>query len=153
MRRQNNNARIGRRSFGKSSLSGLLRSLNRSCNTPQRRQHDCSVPRRFYRSADHRAARTCGNDCVSNRLLSPIKMKREITALEIRQGRNLLRLEKVSAGPILASLHSGASFFYRVTLDGAMWCMTSDPSEAQTIWRGCMRWLRTGNSPHAHVLP
>jgi len=79
-------------------------------------------------------------------------MSREIMSLEIKQGRSLLRLEKVSAGPILASLHSGASFFYKVTLDGAMRCMTADPKEAQAIWRGCMRWLRTGHVSTAEVL-
>ena len=80
-------------------------------------------------------------------------MNREIVSLEIRKGHNRLLLERVVPGPILASLHGGASFFYKVTLDGSLRCMTSDAKEARAIWRGCLRWLKTGHTSTAEVLP
>jgi hypothetical protein len=80
-------------------------------------------------------------------------MSREIMAMEIRKGHSRLLLEKVVPGPLLASLHSGVSFFYKVTVDGSLRCMTPDRDEARAIWRGCHRWLVTGRSATAEVLP
>ena len=80
-------------------------------------------------------------------------MSRDLVKLEIRSGRSRLVLERMVPGPLLASMHSGASFFYKITLNGSMRCMTADAEEARAIWRGCLRWLKTGHSATAEVLP
>jgi hypothetical protein len=81
-------------------------------------------------------------------------MSREITELEIRQGRHRLILRKVTPGEWLRELHgAAASFFYEVSLDGSVRTFTADAQQAQAICRGCMRWLRTGHSTTAEVLP
>ena len=80
-------------------------------------------------------------------------MRREIISLEIKRGRSRLILEKVAPGPLLAALHSGVSFFYKITVDGSLRCMTADRDEARAIWRGCHRWIFTGRSSTAEVLP
>ena len=80
-------------------------------------------------------------------------MKREVTSLEIRKGHSRLLLEKVVPGPILSSLNPGVSFFYKITIDGSLRCMTADRDEARSCWRGCHRWLFTGRSSTAEVLP
>ena len=78
---------------------------------------------------------------------------RDIERLEIRRGRSRLVLEKIIPGPLLKSLHAGVSFFYKVSLNGSVRCMTSDPEEARAIWRGCHRYLCTFKSSTAEVLP
>jgi hypothetical protein len=80
-------------------------------------------------------------------------MNRDVVSLEIRKGRSRLLLEKVVPGPILAQVHGGVSFFYKVTVDGSLRCMTPDREKAQAIWRGCHRWLHTGRAATAEVLP
>jgi hypothetical protein len=80
-------------------------------------------------------------------------MNRDVVSLEIRKGRSRLILEKVVPGPILAQANGGVSFFYKVTVDGALRCMTPDREKAQAIWRGCHRWLCTGRAATAEVLP
>jgi hypothetical protein len=80
-------------------------------------------------------------------------MKREVTSLEIRKGHSRLLLEKVVPGPLRAAVHGGVSFFYKITLDGSLRCMTPDRDEARACWRGCHRWLLTGRTSTAEVMP
>jgi hypothetical protein len=80
-------------------------------------------------------------------------MSRDIVSLELRKGHSRLLLEKVAPGPLLAAVHGGVSFFYKITLDGSLRCMTHDRDEARAIWRGCHRWLFTGRAATAEVLP
>ena len=80
-------------------------------------------------------------------------MSRDIVSLELRKGHSRLLLEKVAPGPLLAAVHGGVSFFYKITLDGSLRCMTSDRDEARASWRGCHRWLFTGRSATAEVMP
>ena len=80
-------------------------------------------------------------------------MSRDIVTLELRKGHSRLLLEKVVPGPLLAAVHGGVSFFYKITLDGSLRCMTADRDEARAIWRGCHRWLFTGRSATAEVMP
>jgi hypothetical protein len=80
-------------------------------------------------------------------------MNREIIEVEIKQGRNLLTLRKVIPGEFLKAIHGAAvSFFYEVRLNGEMRAFTEDPEAAQAIWRGCHRWMRTGQSITSSVL-
>jgi len=80
-------------------------------------------------------------------------MNPEILEVEIKQGRNRLSLRKVIPGELLKACHGAAvSFFYEVTLNGQQRAFTSDASTAQAIWRGCHRWMRTGQSITAQVL-
>lgn len=76
----------------------------------------------------------------------------EIITLEIRKGHHRLLLDKHEAGPILAALHPGFSFFYRVELDGKLMRMTPDALEARKSWRSLHRWLMTGRTSTASVL-
>jgi hypothetical protein len=73
-------------------------------------------------------------------------MKREFMALEIRQGRNRLKLEKIVPGELLlAAVAAPISFFYKITLNGSMRDWTTDPHEAQRAFREDARWLSSGN--------
>lgn len=82
-----------------------------------------------------------------------LTMKREIMALEIRQGRNRLVLEKIVPGELLlAAVAAPVSFFYKITLNGSMREWTTDPHEAQRAFREEARWMRTGHHS-AEVLP
>jgi hypothetical protein len=81
-------------------------------------------------------------------------MNTEIIELEIKQGRNRLTLRKVVPGEFLKAIHgAGVSFFYEVLLNGEMRAFTNDQAAAQAIWRGCHRWMRTGQSITADILP
>jgi hypothetical protein len=80
-------------------------------------------------------------------------MNREIIEVEIKQGRNLLTLRKVIPGEFLKAIHGApVSFFYEVRLNGEMRAFTEDADSARAIWRGCHRWMRTGQSITAEVL-
>ena len=80
-------------------------------------------------------------------------MATELIELEIRQGRNRLGLRKVEPGEMLKAACGTVSFFYEITLNGEMRGFTNDAETARAIWRGCHRWLRTGHSTTAEVLP
>lgn len=79
-------------------------------------------------------------------------MSAELISLELRQGRHRLELSRHEPGPILASLHPGSSFFYKVEIDGKLMRMTHDPLEARDAWRSLHRWLLTGRTATATVL-
>jgi hypothetical protein len=80
-------------------------------------------------------------------------MKGEILELELKKGRHRLLLRKVSPGPLLTAVAGAFSFFYEVSIDGSVRCHTADASVARSIWRGAHRWLFTGKSSCAEVLP
>ena len=80
-------------------------------------------------------------------------MKADLTELEIRKGHHRLVLRKVSPGPLLQAVHGAFSFFYEVSIDGSLRCFTHDAAVAQSVWRGAHRWLYTGKSATAEVLP
>jgi len=80
-------------------------------------------------------------------------MNPEILELEIKRGRDRLTLRKVMPGELLQAVHGAASFFYEVAINGAVRSFTNDPEVAQAVWRGCHRWLLTGRSATAEVLP
>lgn len=80
-------------------------------------------------------------------------MNTEIIEVEIKQGRNRLSLRKIVPGELLKACHGAAvSFFYEVTLNGQTRAFTPDAESAQAIWRGCHRWMRTGQSITVEVL-
>lgn len=80
-------------------------------------------------------------------------MKGELIELEVRKGHHRLLLRKVSPGPLLSAVAGAFSFFYEVSLNGSVRCHTNDASVAQAVWRGAHRWLFTGRSSTAEVLP
>jgi len=80
-------------------------------------------------------------------------MSREIIELELRQGHNRLTLRKVVAGELLQAVHGAASFFYEVAINGSVRSFTNDPEVARSVWRGCHRWMLTGHSATAEVMP
>jgi len=81
-------------------------------------------------------------------------MSRDLIEVEIKHGRNRLSLRKVIAGDFLKAVHGAAvSFFYEVKLNGELRVFTNDPETARSIWLGCHRWMLTGASITAEVLP
>jgi hypothetical protein len=80
-------------------------------------------------------------------------MSEDLIEVEIVSGRNRLTLRKVKPGEMLQAACGAVSFFYEILLNGQVRGFTNDPEAARAIWRGCMRWMRTGHTSTAEVLP
>ena len=70
-----------------------------------------------------------------------------LAAMAVKLGRHSLGIRKVPVDPssMLASLSSGASFFYLVDLDGVQKAFTPDATLAREVFRDYHRWCRTGH--------
>jgi hypothetical protein len=68
----------------------------------------------------------------------------ELVRLEVRPTRKTrVSLEKYRPGKLLASLHPGFLFFYRVEINGEMRSCTPDANKAREAFRDSCRWAVT----------
>lgn len=68
----------------------------------------------------------------------------ELIRLEIRPTRKTrISLERIRPGKLLASIHPGFSFFYKVEMNGEMRTCTPDANKARKVFRESCRWAVT----------